>query len=180
MVLSALCSLWVPQQAWAQSSSRAPVELSIAADSERADLTLHLNEGVNPILGPGDRDDASRFRTLCTLPCSVSLRKGAHAFGVSAGEGPLIEVEPMLTLRPAAHADHVVVRYDERRGLRAFGWVVFAASAGLSLAMVTVGASDGFVDTGRAVIGALVPALGIVAGLWLAHLPDRATAWLAH
>jgi hypothetical protein len=164
------------QTAAPASETRPPVTFSVAEDSDREDLSIYLEKGINPILGSGGNVDLSVFEPLCRAPCEVDLRSGTHLFAVSAGPRATVRTDAPVLVR---RGEHVVVHYDSRLGLRIAGWTLLitgASAGGLLTALGTPLYGD--TDRAKLVGGSLLTVVGLVGGLWLANMPDRARAWV--
>jgi hypothetical protein len=161
-----------------RSGLHAPTHFELARDSERDDLTLYVERGVNPILGPGGSHDMRTYLPLCSPPCEYTLRSRSYVLGVSAGNRAAIRVKPALQLR---EGDRVFIDYDSRLPMRIVGWVLLIAGASAGGVLLAAGfPAQGGTIPARIAGGATLLGLSIPFGLWFANTPDRARAWVEH
>src|SRR5688572_25569066 len=90
---------------------RVPMRATVAPESLYEDLTLYVDRGLNPTLGPDGKLGAGGYRPLCHAPCEFLLRNGTYTFAVAWGDtsksldpGRLVKVRPQLKVQ---HGDHL-------------------------------------------------------------------------
>jgi hypothetical protein len=153
-----------------------PVHFLIAPNSEKLDLKLYQERGVNPVLGPGGNQDHSEFVPLCSLPCDMSMRSRSFVFGVSTGRRSAVKVDPVLQLRDN---DRVFLHYNSRLPLRITGWILLLAGTAAGGLLLGAGLPAGEpAIPARVASGSVLMAVGLGFGLWFANMPDRATGWV--
>jgi hypothetical protein len=152
-----------------------PVHFVLSPKSEKMDLTLYQERGMNAVLGPGGNRNASEFLPLCTLPCDLSLRAKPYVFGVSTGDRGAVKVSPVLQLKDS---QRVVVQYNSRLPLRVFGWVLLLAGTAAGGLLLGAGVSREPSKPGWIAGGAVLMSVSLGGGLWFANTPDSAKAWI--
>lgn len=152
--------------------ARPPVRFTLAPDSDLSELNLYAAKSINPILGPMGKSTIERFEPLCTLPCEVTLRHGAHLFSVSSGTRGHVAVSPILQLR---EGDEVQIHYQSRRLQRILGWTLLLAgtAAGSILLGSGLQVQKGTMP-GRVAGGAVMMAASLGFGLWFSNMRDLA------
>jgi hypothetical protein len=153
-----------------------PVHFEASPYSEKLELTLYQERGVNAVLGPGGNRDVSEFMPLCPLPCDISLRSRTYVFAVTAEQRGAVRVKPALRVHDG---DRVMVHYDSRLPMRIAGWVLLlGGTAGGGLLLGSGLHADSPVEPVRVASGAVLMAVSLGLGLWFANVPDRARAWV--
>jgi hypothetical protein len=159
-------------------TGRPPLRVSLAPDSDRKDVTLYVDRGVNPILGPSGSTGANAFEPLCRPPCEFDLRNGTYCFGIMLdrpirGTWSLIKVRPELTVQ---RGDQLVIRHRSRLATRIVGWVALLAVTSGGVWLASTGQEAGEPkEPLRIAGGTLLSILGVGGGIALAILPDRVT-----
>ncbi len=153
-----------------------PVRFSVAPKSERKDLRLYVERGMNAVLGPGGNRDTSELVPLCSPPCEMSLRARSYVLGVSAGERGAVKVHPMLQLRDG---DQVSVHYNSRLPMRVVGWVLLLAGTTAGGALLAAGLpAQGDPSLAMVVSGSALLTVSLGVGLWFVNMPDAAKGWV--
>ncbi|MFT3927177.1 MAG: hypothetical protein QM778_31820 [Myxococcales bacterium] len=161
-----------------RSDRHPPVHFSVAPGSDKLELRLYQERGVNAVLGPTGNRDTSELVPLCSLPCEISLRPRAYVFGVSTGDRGAVKVDPVLQVHDG---DQVVIDYRSRLPLRILGWVLLVGGAvGGGLLLAAGLPSEQPAIPARVAAGSVLLGVGIGFGLWFVNVPDRARATITH
>ena len=159
-----------------RSDRHPPVRFSVSPNSDKQNLRLYQERGMNAVLGPGGNRDTSELVPLCSPPCEMSLRSRNYVFGVSSGDRGAVKVDPILHVHDG---DQVVVHYNSRLPLRIIGWVLLLAgttAGGLVLAS-GLPAQDPSIPA-RVAGGAALLGVSLGVGLWFVNVPDSAHGWV--
>jgi len=157
------------------------MRVSVADDSARKDLTLYVDRGLNPTLGPDQELGAGGYSPLCFAPCEFQLRNGRYTFAVAWGDtrqavdpGRLIKVRPQLDVR---HGDQLILRHRSRLGVRIAGWFLLFAVVGAGAVVAGTGQKDeegnGVKYPARIAGGTVLGLGGAIGCIMLAVWPDR-------
>lgn len=159
--------------------TREPMRFSLAGDSAGSAYTLYVQKGVTK-LGLGNILGDGYFEPLCHGPCEFTLRPGVHVFAVSKEDGRTIKLDRGLRIK---RGQELVVRYRSRRVHRVVGWALLAGLVGSGVALYALaepgpGDREGEFHKGYVIGGSVLVMSGLLSGLWMANLPDKATGWV--
>jgi len=163
-----------PHARLVQSDRHPPVRFSVATGSDKLNLRLYQERGMNAVLGPGGNRDSSELVPMCSPPCEVSLRSRAYVLAVSSGDRGAVKIDPVLNLHDG---DHMEIHYQSRMPLRVLGWVLLLAgtTAGGILFGLGLPAQQPNVPS-RIAGGAALLGVSLGCGLWFVNVPDSARA----
>lgn len=158
---------------------REPMRFSLAEGSAGPAYTLYVQKGVTK-LGPGNLLGDGYYEPLCHGPCEFKLRPGVHVFAISNEGGRTIKLDHGLRIK---RGQELVVRYRSRRVHRIVGWALLAGLVGSGVALYGLaepgpGDREGEFNKSYVIAGSVLVMSGLLSGLWLANLPDKATGWV--
>jgi hypothetical protein len=163
-----------PPSAVRTNPAKLPVQLTVAADSSRDDLTLYVQRGVVPLLGaPGE--SKVPLVPVCRAPCAFEAPFGLRSYGVQVTGRRLQLLDRALALAPG---DALALRYQSRTWLRVSGWVVLIGGAGASSALIGIGTIRD--SSSLTITGGVLSGVSVLLGLIMANYPDRASGAVTH
>jgi hypothetical protein len=163
-----------PPSAARTNPVKLPVQLTVAADSARDDLTLYVQRGVVPLLGaPGE--SKAPLEPVCRAPCAFEAPFGLRSYGVQVAGHPLQLLDRELALAPG---DALALRYRSRTWVRISGLVVLIAGASASSALLGIGATRD--SSSLTLTGGVLSGVSVLLGLIMGTYPDRVSGTVTH